>query len=99
MNHDTVAHEARFVHTVYLAFGDKRSGNRTDLRYLVYLAYLNLAGDDLFFHLVEHSFHCRAYIFDGIVDDGVGVDLHSVAVGQLACGRRRPYLEAHDDGI
>ena len=99
MDHNSVANEPRFVASVHLAFGYKGTGNSSDLRYFEYFAHLNFTCYHFFFHFIEHSDHCRFHVVDGVVDHGIGIDLYTFLLSQLACSSRRAHLEAHYDGV
>ena len=99
MDNDTVADKTSLVCAVNLALGDQSTGNRSDLRDLVYLANFHLTGDNLLDNLVEHTLHGGSDILDGIVDDRIGVDLYTLLVSELAGRCRRTHLEAHDESI
>ena len=99
MDNNAVAHQSGFVGAVYFSFRNIGSGHGAHFGNLIDFAHFHLSGEHLFGHLVEHALHGRLHILDGIVDHRVGVDFHSLLVGLLAGGGRRPYLEAHDNGI
>ena len=99
MNHNTVANNAGLVFVVHLSVDDQSAGHRADLRDLEHLFHLYLARHDFLLHLVEHAFHGRLDVVDGVVNNRIGVDLHAFALSQFAGVGRRAYLESHDDGV
>src|SRR6185312_1282976 len=71
--------------------------DRADLGDLEDLPHLGLAQHHFLLLGREQAFHRQLHLFDGLVDDAVGPDLHALAVGCGARVRIGTHVEADDD--
>src|SRR5262249_261225 len=64
---------------------DVATGDPADARHAEHLAYLGIAGDDLFELGLEHADEGVVDVFEDVVDDLVQTQLDALTLGELAC--------------
>ena len=80
---------------MYLTIGNHSTSDSADLGDLEYLFDLNLTCGNLFLNLIKHTLHSCLDIVHSVVDDGVGVDFHTLLLCKFLSCYGRTHLEAY----
>src|SRR4051794_34611496 len=98
-DHGTVTHEPRLRVADDRAAADQRTGDVADPRHPEDLADLRRTELHLLVDGLEHALEGGLDLVDGLVDDRVVPDVHTLAVGQLGGLTLGPDVEAQDDDV
>src|SRR4051812_22736960 len=98
-DHGPVTHEPRLRVADDRAAADERTGDVADPRHPEDLADLRRTELHLLVDGLEHALEGGLDLVDGLVDDRVVPDVHTLAVGQLGGLTLGPDVEAQDDDV